>query len=537
MRSIPKFGNRSAGVARIAAVVGVTMLLGGPAIAAPTQLNASDAAANDWFGVTLDASGGLLVVGSSKDDDVQSGSGSVIVFRDSGGGNWSQTQKLTASDPATNQNFGFNIKLDGTRLLVGAPAADSAGSRTGSAYFFEDQGVPGFAETQRVVGSQSQFGDEFGISNGLIGDTALIGGQLTDLSGSLTDAGIAYVFERGIGGSWVETAVLTADVPQAGARFGSRLAFDGTTAAIGAAFEDTIAGIDGGAVYIFKKNLSANWVQTQRIVPTGGLADEWFGTAIAVQGKNMLLGGSRRASNSGGVYYFKDDGTGQFVQQQFITPSDLVVGDGFGDQAWLNGNSLLIGSRTADISPFADAGAVYLFNLNTGGNWQQAAKISNPEPFTNDQFGRYAVLDGSTAFIGTFLDDEPAAGAGSVYVYTDLPVGQEAALAVTSVVQNEAGVVQINFNLTPHDPPPANGYAIRVLAYPTSQDCETTSGIPDLDFDDISTIVSGDTIMSSTGGQGTILWDIRAMDNGPIRQKYYVANGSALFRVFADPVN
>jgi hypothetical protein len=518
--------------ASVALFISVAMLGAMPIPAAPTQINAPDAEANDWFGLSIAREGDTLFIGAVQDDDGGVDAGSVYLYKRDLIGQWNQVAKLAASDAAGGKNFGYNLSLRGTTLLVGTQEENSG--RQGTVYFFTDGGGDTWTQGPVITPSDGTANDGFGAAVTLGDGRAIVGAYLAENPGA-ANSGCAYVFEKDINESWVQAARLIPETLQADSGFGARLCMSGDLAMVSAILEDTPAS-NGGATYLFQRSIGGTWTQRQRFAPAVSAAGDSFGDSLAIHNGALLIGAPGDNSGAGAVYVFREV-AGVYQQVQKVLANDASVGAGFGASVSPSGSSLLIGARFADISPFADAGAVYLFNLNTGGNWQQAAKISNPEPFTNDQFGRYAVLDGSTAFIGTFLDDEPAAGAGSVYVYTDLPVGQEAALAVTSVVQNEAGVVQINFNLTPHDPPPANGYAIRVLAYPTSQDCDTTSGIPDLDFDDISTIVSGDTTMSSTGGQGTILWDIRAMDNGPIRQKYYVANGSALFRVFADPVN
>ena len=46
------------------------------------------------------------------------GQGALYVFTESNG-TWSQTQKLTASDGATNDSFGESVALDGSTALIG----------------------------------------------------------------------------------------------------------------------------------------------------------------------------------------------------------------------------------------------------------------------------------------------------------------------------------------------------------------------------------------------------------------------------------
>ena len=85
-----------------------------------------------------------MVVGAWRDDDAcpldpNCNSGSAYVFgRDQGGANnWGQVKKLTASDAAAFDVFGWSVAISGETVMVAAPNDDDAGSFSGSAYVFE----------------------------------------------------------------------------------------------------------------------------------------------------------------------------------------------------------------------------------------------------------------------------------------------------------------------------------------------------------------------------------------------------------------
>ena len=105
------------------------------------------------------------------DDDNGSDSGSAYVF-DFVGTAWSQTAKLTASDGAASDEFGFSVSLSGDRALVGAaPGAgrglgdDDNGSDSGSAYVFDlvhdwlGQGAGAFETAKPVQRGQRRRGN------------------------------------------------------------------------------------------------------------------------------------------------------------------------------------------------------------------------------------------------------------------------------------------------------------------------------------------------------------------------------------------
>ena len=105
------------------------------AVTEDAKLTASDAAAGDAFGRSVAVSGDTVVVGSNSDGGAGFNSGSAYVFTRSGT-TWSQQAKLTASDGAFFDQFGFSVAVSGDTIVVGAPFNNDAGSASGSAYIF-----------------------------------------------------------------------------------------------------------------------------------------------------------------------------------------------------------------------------------------------------------------------------------------------------------------------------------------------------------------------------------------------------------------
>ena len=108
-----------------------TLLSGTPWVE-EAKLTASDAAAGDWFGYATAISGDTLVVGSSGDND---GAGSVYVFQRTGT-TWTEQVKLSASDAAAGDFFGWPVSISGNTIVVGAGGNDDAGSTSGSGFIF-----------------------------------------------------------------------------------------------------------------------------------------------------------------------------------------------------------------------------------------------------------------------------------------------------------------------------------------------------------------------------------------------------------------
>ena len=101
------------------------------------KLEASDPAADDQFGFSVAISGETVVVGAPFDDGAAGNAqGSAYVFARSGG-LWSQQQKLEPLDAAELDQFGFSVAISEETIVVGAPFDDgTGGSNQGSAYVF-----------------------------------------------------------------------------------------------------------------------------------------------------------------------------------------------------------------------------------------------------------------------------------------------------------------------------------------------------------------------------------------------------------------
>ena len=210
-----------------------------------THLTASDGAANDFFGAAVAVSGGRVVVGAQLDDDLGSDSGSVYVFEPDGAGGWSKT-KLTASDGAANDQFGASVAVSGDRVVVGAPFDDDLGFSSGSGYVLEPDGAGGWSES-KLTASDGAALDFFGYSVAVSGDRVVVGAVADDDLGS--DAGSAYVFEPDGAGGWSGTKVTASD----GAAldfFGFSVAVSGDRVVMGARGDDDLVS-NSGSAYVF----------------------------------------------------------------------------------------------------------------------------------------------------------------------------------------------------------------------------------------------------------------------------------------------
>ncbi len=137
------------------------------------KLTAMDAAGGESFGFSVAVRGNRAIVGAPRDDGIGNQSGSASVFRASPiGPIWLEETKLTASDAAAEDQFGYSVAVRGDWAVVGSRQDDDGGNNSGSAYLFrlDDNGTPSdpsddvWIEQIKLTASDAGATDEFGYS-------------------------------------------------------------------------------------------------------------------------------------------------------------------------------------------------------------------------------------------------------------------------------------------------------------------------------------------------------------------------------------
>lgn len=235
------------------------------------KLVAGDGAAEDNFGSAVAISGGTVVIGAqleshdgNQDGKQEETAGAAYVFeRDQGGTNaWGEVNKLTAGDSASGDHFGASVAVSGDTVLVGAYLKNfdnTDGLDTGAAYLFgrNQNGADAWGQTSKLVASDSDAGDRFGLSVAMSGGFLIVGAYLEnhDTNGDGSEelnAGAAYIFEASQDGSWREVQKVTATDGAAGDNFAFSVAVSGHVVGVGVPLDDNAAGENAGMVYIYE---------------------------------------------------------------------------------------------------------------------------------------------------------------------------------------------------------------------------------------------------------------------------------------------
>jgi hypothetical protein len=253
-----------------------------------------------------------------------------------------------------------------------------------------------------------EHGDQFGNSVSLSGTLALIGAPSDDTGAA--NAGSAYLFNTTTG-NLLKT--FNNPTPEDDDSFGNSVSLSGTSALIGAPFDNTGAQYAGSA-YLFDAT-TGTLLKTFNN-PTPAISDS-FGYSVSLSGTLALIGApydNTSASDEGSAYLF-DTTTGNLLKT-FNNPSPQLS-DNFGYSVSLSGTSALIGAY-GDNTGASGAGSAYLFNTTTGNLLQT---FNNPSPQLSDNFGYSVSLSGISALIGAPYDNTSASDAGSAYLYQTVP--------------------------------------------------------------------------------------------------------------------
>jgi hypothetical protein len=426
------------------------------------KTTASDRNAADAFGEAVAISGNYAVVSAMHEDedtdDMNSmlSSGSAYVFEKDGSGNWNQTQKIVALDRADQDQFGGSVAIYGNYIVVGSryEDEDALGQNTlssaGSVYIFERDGTGTWNQIQKIVASDRAVADGFGAHVDISGDYILVGSpsESEDALGlnTLDYSGSAYIFERDGLGTWNEMQKIVASNRAAYKSFGEKVTISGEYLVIGVAKEDQDA-IGGnslnsaGAAYIFERSITGIWNEVQKIVASDRAANDNFGSSIALNGNDLVVGaitedddafGGNSVGSAGSAYIFERNGTGTWNQIQKIVASDRSIGDNFGGVVTISGNIIAINAINEDedalgLNTLSTAGSVYIFKNDGIGTWNQIQKIVASDRNVGDRFGNSINIQGNNIIIGAFAEDEDSDGlntmsnSGSAYIFNYTP--------------------------------------------------------------------------------------------------------------------
>jgi hypothetical protein len=384
--------SKAAFVASLLALGGAMRVAG--ATWAGEPLNSPMLGRGDRFGATLAIGADMIVVGAYLSDAGGTDSGAIYFYRKTATG-WELVPSMTQTGAAGDQ-LGFDLAIDGTTVLAGAPFARQGGVRCGAVRRFTISGGQ-VSEEPMLRPEDCEDGAEFGSAVAVRGEVMAVGARGADRR-----KGRIYATFNRI--QLPDLQPLAADV-QAGDELGTSLSIDGTRLVAGAPFSDQ-QGTDSGAVYVFAADQPA-----RRVLPQIGQARAAFGYSVVLTDNHLVAGApledGAAGLDAGAVFRFDFNGD---AWNEIGATSGAQAGDQFGVSVSQGGIGIVVGARRAGNQR---RGAVYLL----GGDGTHGAPFVSPRPQAGAEFGFAVAARGMIFAVGAFLEDGPVIDSGAAYVF------------------------------------------------------------------------------------------------------------------------
>lgn len=239
----------------------------------------------------------------------------------------------------------------------------------------------------------------------------------------------------------VRRGLLTATDADIGDAFGGAAAWDGDTLVVGVQGEERKRGV----AYVFERQPGESWLSARRVAtltsslrphqasPHGRGWRARLGTAVAIEGDTIVVGapgirGPRKIikpTESAGavlVYQRPTDGWHDAHQTALLTAAKPRINGALGTSVAIDAGTIVAGAPGRQDLPPAK-GAVYVF-VKGNGSWRdstETAKLSGPRTHKlhagNARLGTSVAIDGDTIAAGAPTAAIPVHRSGAVYVF------------------------------------------------------------------------------------------------------------------------
>lgn len=342
-------------------------------------------------------------------------------------------KKISEPNRSIGSLTGYAVRLSGDYAFISSPESpyDTSGAnpipRSGFVTIYKQDAQGNWNLNQRIQSSTRSNNGQFGWSLD-VDDTTLVVGARQELVGTFFNNGTAHVFKLR-NGRWVHEQRLIPDDTTAGPFFGESVAVSGTTIVVGAERNRTDSAgnntlVNAGAAYVYEY-INGSWAYQEKLsagVRTAG----YFGRAVEIDGDRIAISAPEEWVQNGvplgyygAVYIFDKDNNGNWNESIHIADSSFRGGAKF---LVLRDSMLLRPSENYSANPIFGMGAVFYLKLGAT-SWMKQQTITAANPNVYDGFGWGLSFDGNRLAVSVPNDDEnpqgldTIAGSGSVFLY------------------------------------------------------------------------------------------------------------------------
>lgn len=326
---------------------------------------------------------------------------------------WTELDEFNSSVADSLELYGYSTSIYDNIAVVGAPYLSLSETSTGAIFVYEKNSDGNWIFETMLFHSDSTGNDGLGSSVSVYGDRILAGAPRK--SDSFTFQGAAYLFEKDASGAWVETEKFTASDAAENDYYGNAVSIWDDLIVIGA-FGKGI--FHTGAAYVFEET-GGTWSETARIESDTPSELDYFGHSISIHEDIIVIGAygdNEIIDMAGAAYVFEKSGTDWNISQQLIA-SDGETSDLFGYSVSIYNETIAIGAR-GESDMGENAGSVYIFDYD-GGMWNQTEKLNATDASAQHAFGNSVALNQNLLIIGAPYADS----IGAVYSFELSPSG------------------------------------------------------------------------------------------------------------------
>lgn len=332
----------------------------------------------DQFGLAIDVSGDLLVIGAPDHATLfgtpfAEGHGKAFVYR-LRDGEWQFVQELTPPDEDV-FGFGWSVAVHGNLIAIGAPLPGKFG-QTGSAFVYQSPTKPdgGFKLVQIFHPHLSEtrwFGAAVDIDPG--GGWIAVGDPGNIKPGSHNGAVQLYRWSTSEE-HWLNADSIHGDPsPQSVSQsFGATLRFDGDTLVVGAPGENKTLPSGqllrgAGSVSVYRRQ-GLEWARVQRVSPLQPVSAGSFGAALALRDDALIIGAPGGDLDFpiplGVAYVYRFTGSQwDFAERMFPDDKTVSAYIHFGRAVAMNGSDVFLGDPGVEAAYEMEDGLVFRATL------------------------------------------------------------------------------------------------------------------------------------------------------------------------------
>ena len=212
-----------------------------------------------------------------------------------------------------------------------------------------------YTEVKKIIqGGSATLGEDGQLAISNDGGSIFVGSS-GETIGGVSQKGAVYVF-TGSGANWTMAQKLEASDGVANSEFGTSIAIDGDNLIIGAHGDDKIGdtSINCGSAYLFTKDADGVWTERKKIQHSDADGTNRFGSynGVAIKGTDVGVGAWNHSSAKGRAYVFTTSGIGGAFNASHHSEEILLMHDGTNAGLTTYGKLLLndnLGTFNADI--------------------------------------------------------------------------------------------------------------------------------------------------------------------------------------------